>query len=299
MPKIVDYSIDELMAVCLARCISDGDMVFHGVASPLPMTALYLAKKTHAPHMIYLAGVGGGLDPTPPFLPESTNDIWLQWGSVYALTIDRVFDYFATGDCTVMFFSGGQIDKYGSTNNTLYGKDWRRPKTKFPGGAGACNLHSLTPKVVAWTTRHKVFAHPKTGEKLYTLVDKVDFVTSGGYILPDPKDPARKRMITREEAGCRPGTGPYKCVTDLGVFGYDEKTKIMKLESVHPDVTVKDILENTEFKPVIPDQSNVPTTKPPAKEEVLLLRTEIDIYRMRVLEFRGGAKECDSRRYKF
>lgn len=293
MPKIVDCTIDELMVVALARTITDGDMVFHGVASPLPMTALYLAKKTHAPHMVYLAGVGGGVDPQPPFLPESTNDIWLQWGSVYILTIDRIFDHFATLDVNVMFFSGGQIDKYGSTNNTLYGH-WENPTTKFPVGAGACNLHSLTPKVVAWTTRHKKFIHPRTGKALYTLVDKVDFVTSGGYMMPDPKDPTRTRMITREEAGCQPGTGPYKCITDLAVFGYDEK--IMKLESVHPDVTVDDILEHTEFKPVIPDK--VPTTPLPTKEEVWLMRTDIDPYRMRVLEFRGGAEECDARRYK-
>jgi len=297
MPKVVDCTIDELMVYHLAKCIDDGDMIFHGVASPLPMTALYLAKKTHAPHMVYLAGTGGGIDPTPPLLPESTNDIWLQWGSVYVLTIDRIFDHFARMEVNVMFFSGGQIDKYGNTNNTLIG-DWRHPRTKFPGGAGACNLHSLTPKIVAWTTRHKTFIHPRTGKKIYTLVDKVDFVTSGGNLIPDPKDPTRTRLITREEAGCMPGTGPYKCITDLAVFGYDKKTGIMKLESLHPDVTLDDLLEHTEFKPVIEDPSNIPVTELPSKEDVWLMRCEIDPYRMRALEFRGGAKECDARRYK-
>ena len=297
MPKIVDCTIDELMVYHLAKTIDDGDFVFHGVASPLPMTALYLAKSTHAPHMVYLAGVGGGVDPVPPFLPESTNDIWLQWGSVYILTIDRIFDHFARKECHVMFFSGGQIDKYGNTNNSLVG-DWRHPRTKFPGGAGACNLHALTPKIVAWTTRHETFIHKRTGRKLYTLVDKVDFATSGGYLTPDHKDPTRKRWVTREEAGCLPGTGPFKCITNIGVFGYDKETGIMKLESLHPDVSLEALLDNTEFRPIIEDPSNIPTTPLPSKEDVFMMRVEIDPYRMRALEFRGGAEECDSRRYK-
>jgi glutaconate CoA-transferase subunit B len=284
--QITDYTIDELMVIAIARTIKDGDIVFHGVASPLPMTALFTAKLTHAPHMVYFAGVGGGVDPTPPFLPMSTNDIWLQWDSVRIETIDRIFDHFARGEVNVMFFSGGQFDKYGNINNSLIG-DWRRPKTKFPGGAGACNLGSLV-KIVGWTTRHEAFVHPKSGKKIYTLVDKVDFKTTPGY-LDGPGE--------REKAGCMPGTGPVKLITNLCVFGFDEETKIMKLESLHPDVTIDKVLDDTEFKPIIPDK--VPTTEPPTKEQVRLMRTKIDPYRIRALEFRGGAKECDQRRFKF
>lgn len=286
MPKIMDYTVDELMVISIARTIKDGDLVFHGVASPLPMTALYTARMTHAPNMVYFAGVGGGVNPDPPFLPESTNDIWLQWGSCRVETIDRVFDHFARGEISVMFFSGGQFDKYGNINNSLIG-DWRRPKTKFPGGAGACNLGS-TVKIVGWTTRHRSFIHPRSGKKLYTFVNKVDFKTTPGF-LDGPG--------ARERAGCMPNTGPVKVISDFGVFDFDEKTKIMRVESLFPDITVEDVLEHTEFKPVIPDE--VPVTEPPTKEEILLMRVEIDPYRIRALEFRGGAKGCDKRRYKF
>ena len=284
--KITDYSIDELMAVSIARSIKDGDLVFHGVASPLPMTALQIAKLTHAPHMVYFAGVGGGIDPSPPYLPESTNDIWLQWGAVRIETVDRVFDHFARGEVNIMFFSGGQFDKYGNVNNSLMG-DWQHPKTKFPGGAGACNLSSLV-RIMAWSTRHRAFVHPKTGKKIYTFVNNLDFRTTTGF-MNGPGD--------RERAGCRPGTGPVGFVTELGVFDYDEETKILRLKSVHPDVTVQDILDNTEFKPIIP--ANVPVTEAPTKEAIRLIRTKIDPYRIRALEFRDGAEECDKRRFKF
>lgn len=40
----MNYGPAELMVVALAREIKDGDIVFHGLASPLPMTAMKLAK---------------------------------------------------------------------------------------------------------------------------------------------------------------------------------------------------------------------------------------------------------------
>ena len=39
----------DMMAVELARLIHNGDRVFHGVSSHLPMIAVLLAKHTHAP----------------------------------------------------------------------------------------------------------------------------------------------------------------------------------------------------------------------------------------------------------
>ena len=39
----------DMMAVTLSRLIRDGETVFHGVSSHLPMVALLLAKRLHAP----------------------------------------------------------------------------------------------------------------------------------------------------------------------------------------------------------------------------------------------------------
>ena len=44
----------DIMAVCMARLIRNGDTVFHGVSSHLPMIAVLLAKKTHAPDAVHL-----------------------------------------------------------------------------------------------------------------------------------------------------------------------------------------------------------------------------------------------------
>ncbi|RLD93659.1 MAG: CoA synthetase, partial [Aquificota bacterium] len=44
---MADYTVAELMAVCLAREIKDGDRVLQGLYSPLPMMACLLAKNFH------------------------------------------------------------------------------------------------------------------------------------------------------------------------------------------------------------------------------------------------------------
>src|SRR3712207_4703183 len=52
----------DLMAVAMARALRNGETVFHGVASPLPMVAILLAKRTHAPDLVYV-NITGSIDP--------------------------------------------------------------------------------------------------------------------------------------------------------------------------------------------------------------------------------------------
>src|SRR5439155_8947607 len=51
----------DLMAVAMARLLVDGETVFHGVASPLPMVAILLARRLHAPRLTYL-NITGAVD---------------------------------------------------------------------------------------------------------------------------------------------------------------------------------------------------------------------------------------------
>ena len=43
----------------------------------------------------------------------------------------------------------------------------------------------------------------------------------------------------------RPAAGPTRVITDLGVYGFDEATREMTLESVHPGVTLAQVREAT------------------------------------------------------
>jgi hypothetical protein len=48
----------------------------------------------------------------------------------------------------------------------------------------------------------------------------------------------------------------------------------MRLAATHPGVTVQEVIENTGFDLIIPD--DVPVNQPPSPEELRLLREEID-----------------------
>ena len=72
-----------------------------------------------------------------------------------------------------------------------------------------------------------------------------------------------------------PGGGPRYCITPLCIFDFEEETKRMRLKSVHPDVTVEQVLASTGFAPVVP--AHVPTTPAPSAEQIRLLRSRVDV----------------------
>ena len=63
-------------------------------------------------------------------------------------------------------------------------------------------------------------------------------------------------------------------VSNLGVFDFATPDKVMRLASVHPGVTVDDVVAATGFDLVVPDA--VPETRMPTPEELDLLRTVLD-----------------------
>ena len=63
-------------------------------------------------------------------------------------------------------------------------------------------------------------------------------------------------------------------VSNLGVFDFETPDQVMRLRSVHPGVTVDEIVEATGFELVVP--SDVPETRLPTPEELELIRTVLD-----------------------
>ena len=99
----------DMMVVAMARLIGDGDTVFHGVSSHMPMIATLLAKKTHAPNAVHL-NIPGGVDPVKPALREYTSAGGELWESACAkLPLMEVFDLSMRGGLDVAFLSGGTM----------------------------------------------------------------------------------------------------------------------------------------------------------------------------------------------
>jgi glutaconate CoA-transferase, subunit B len=256
---ITSATLPEVMIYQVARTIKDGELVFHGYGSPVPTLAMLLARRAHAPHMIHVEGATYGVNPEPPFLPPTSNDWALERGRVMALGISDLFDIAARGDMGRMFLSGVQIDRYGNLNVTAIGTP-DTPRVKLPGGGGGCNLSGDARHVTVWTAGHRAPLN-KAGKRQFRFVRHIDFISSIGHVTRDG--------TPREALGLR-GGGPEWVVTELGVFDFEPVTHVLRLRALYPDTTVQDVLDNTEFEPVIaPDVSTVPL---PAPEHVALIR---------------------------
>ena len=269
MSKITECTLDEVFVKCLAKTTQDNTVVFHGVSSPTPMVAIPFARKTHAPNICYLGSVPGGVNPDQPFLATTTNDWATSQNAILTIPVGKVFDICAKGELDRMFFSGAQIDKYGNTNVTLIG-NLEKIRIKLPGGAGGANMSCDAKKFTIWTTRHR--AQVTSKGKIFSLMEKVDFITDVGHVTPSGN---------RKELGLI-GGGPDWVVTNLGVFDFEEETKVMRLRYRYPDVTVEEILSNTGFQPVIPKEVGI--VELPTPEEVELIR-KIDPLNVRKREF--------------
>jgi glutaconate CoA-transferase subunit B len=197
----------EIMAVSLSRSLRDGETVFHGVASPLPMVAILMAQRLHAPHVVYL-NITGSTDPSPESLPISTVDPRLLKGTRSLVTLTDLFDLAARGRLDTAFLSGVQIDAQGRINMSVIG-DFNQPKVRLPGGAGSAALMPSARRTILWRTRHD----PRV------FVAKLDFVTAQGNV--------------------------DRVVTPLCVFRRRDGRLVV--ESIHPGVTPDQLIAATGF----------------------------------------------------
>jgi glutaconate CoA-transferase subunit B len=246
----MNYNPMELMICVASRYLEDGATV--SVGTGIPCAVAMLAQRLHSPNLIILFEAGG-IAPLLPTMPISVGDSRTMYKAIYTASMGEVMESLQRGMIDYCFLGGAQIDMYGNLNSTMIGTDYRHPKVRFPGSGGANDFGSL-----AWRT---IVVTPQSPRR---FVPKVDFITTPGY-LDGPG--------ARERAGLSPGTGPYKVITNLAVLGYDEETKRMMVESIHPGYTLEDVEQNTGFELIV---KKVETTPPPTEEELRVLREEVD-----------------------
>ena len=207
----MNYTKSDLMAVTIARYLKSVKSCFHGLASPLPMVSIMLARKLYNSELIYLNITGGiNICNVPLCISTDSSNLYNSSRSVFNLT--DIFDLAARGGLEVAFLSGGQVDALGQVNNSCIGP-FVRPKVKLPGGAGSAVLIPNARRAFIWKSRHE-----KRG-----FIKKVDFVTSYGNV-------------------------DY-VFTPLCVFK-KTKGRLM-LVNIMPDTTIQEIIENTGFKVTI------------------------------------------------
>ena len=76
-------------------------------------------------------------------------------------------------------------------------------------------------------------------------------------------------MDWRERNGLT-GGGPSAVITTKGILGFDSETREMILTSIHPGVTIEEIIENTGW--CLRYASKIKNTKPPTRAELRMIR---------------------------
>lgn len=258
----VNYTIDELISVCISRQVVDGEVLAQGINTPLVMAGFILAQCTHAPNVRFASAIGQSICQTwGPLGIARIEDVWLGHGLMHvgfaAAAADLLPNYMPKE-----FFRPAQVDAAGNFNNIAI----LRPHMRLPGSGGIPDVTTYSERVYLYVPRHS----------RVTFTEKVDFVSGLGHV------PQRKR-----------GSGPHYCISDLGQF--DWANGRMRVISYHAGVTLAQIEKKTGFAlEVSPD---VHETEPPTNEEIGLLREKIDPLGVRKLEMLGGNARKELLRY--
>lgn len=242
----VGYSKTELLVTVAASLLEDRQSAILGTG--LPLLAGLLAQKTHAPDLL-LIFEAGGYGAQVPQLPISVGDSRTFYRANQASSMHDVMSGGQAGHIDYGFLGAAQIDCYGNLNTTVLGPH-DRPLVRLPGSGGAADIGSF-----AW----KTIVIMQQDERRFART--LDFLTTPGY-LDGPG--------ARERAGLPVGTGPYRVITQMGLYDFAPETARMRLCAVHPGVTVEEALQASGFELLVAPDLGV--TTPPTAEQVRILR---------------------------
>ncbi|MEV6837002.1 CoA-transferase [Streptomyces sp. NPDC051133] len=241
----------EYCVVACAEAWRGAGEVLAGPMGTVPAIGARLAKLTFSPELLLTDGEALIAGDVPALgAGAGTVEGWLPYRGHLALV--------ATGRRHVMM-GASQLDRYGNQNISCIG-DWSRPTRQLLGVRGA-PVNTLNNPTSYWVPRHS----PRV------FVERVDMVCGVGYDRAAAAGPSATRHHRIADV-----------VSDLGVFDFDTPDRTMRLRSVHPGVTVEQVVEATGFTLTIPDE--VPRTREPTAEELRLIREVLDPKRLRERE---------------
>ncbi|HAG97202.1 MAG: ketoacid CoA transferase [Pseudomonadales bacterium] len=233
---VQDYSLAELMIAAAADAFrGDGEVLATGIGL-LPRLAASLAMKTCNPDMMMTDSEAYLLSEPNPVSGRKSHagqaqETWMGFS--------RIFDNVWSGKRHAMV-GPSQIDRYGQTNISALGGTYQQPKVQMLGARG------FPGNSISHANSFFVPAHSKR----VFVEDECDVVCSVGY------NPQRlPRGYTLDDIDIR------LVITDLCVMDWNGPQHMLQLISLHPGISVEQVLDNTGFEVQVPAQ--VPTTAAP------------------------------------
>mgnify|MGYP001397131371 CR=1 FL=1 len=219
----------------------DGEILATGIGL-IPRIAAGLAKLTHSQDLMITDGETYLLSEP---VPMGKRDISIDQVEGY-MSYSRVFENLWGGKRHAMV-TPTQIDSFGQTNISVIG-DYGSPKVQLLGVRGFPG-NSINHKNSIFIPNHTV----------KTFVEgEVDMVSSMGF---------KNQELSN-------GNFEIKLVvTNLGVFDFNGKNNSFQLLSLHPGVSVDDVITNTGFDVRIKSENSTPM---PSSEDLVLIRDILD-----------------------
>ena len=233
----------DVCAAAIADAFADDGEIFASPMGLLPMLGVRLCRLTQNPDLVISDGESLYLASPPPLFAKG--DVVEGW-----IPFRRVFDVVAYGKRHVMM-GATQVDRHGNQNISAIG-DWKQPKRQLLGSRGAPG-NTVNNRTSYWVPKHS----PRV------FVDRVDIVSGVGPKLAKEAGPAAARF-----------NDIHRIVSNLAVFDVRGPDDTLRLLSVHPGVTVDEVREATGFELEVP--ADVPTTREPTTEELVIIREVLD-----------------------
>jgi acyl CoA:acetate/3-ketoacid CoA transferase beta subunit len=233
--------------VCVIACADAWRGAGEIVASPMgliPSIAGRLARATFEPDLLLSDGEAALVAGTWAVDAAATGPVESY------LPYRAVFDLLWGGRRHVMM-GPSQVDRYGNANISAIG-EFSRPARQLLGMRGAPG-NTVNHATSYWVPKHA----PRV------FVPKVDVVCGVGYDSAAKTGPSATRFLDLR-----------RVITNLAVLDFATPDRTMRLASVHPGVSVDEVVANTGFELVV--DSNVAETRMPSPEELQLIREVID-----------------------
>jgi acyl CoA:acetate/3-ketoacid CoA transferase beta subunit len=227
-------------AVALAELFRGNGEILANPIGNLPMIGGRLARESFEPDLVMTDGEALLVQNAVPIGVDDPEKVVEAWNPYRAM-----FDIVWSGRRHIVM-GPVQIDRHGNANIAWLGSDPQRPKVQmlgFRGGPGNTIQHATS----YWVPNHS----PRV------FVDAVDVVVCVGY----------DRAAALGDAGRWiriPGI-----VTNLAVLDFETPERVARLRSVHPGVTVDDVVAATGFDLVV--DGDVPETRSPTPDELAVI----------------------------
>jgi acyl CoA:acetate/3-ketoacid CoA transferase beta subunit len=235
----------EVCAAAIADCFAhDGEILANPIGT-LPVIGGRLAKATVAPELVMTDGEALLVENILPVGVDAPEKVVAGWNPYRSM-----FDVVWSGRRHVMM-GGSQFDKHGNQNFAFIGNH-AQPRTQLLGMRGAPG-NTINDKTSYWVPAHST----------RVFVPVVDVVSGVGYDRAAELGEAERRF---HQLGW--------VVTNLCVLDFGTPDHRMRLRSVHPGVTVDEVVEATGFELAI--DADVPESRLPTDDEVRWIRDVID-----------------------